>query len=607
MALRSNNTPLILFSSEPNFDPKVRLPLSQSNTRHPKFMPISTWIDGELTLSTTPIVAVVVPMTSDLTKDNAYIRFLLSCASLSAARESFRLYIWLHNMAFSDLVAEAKRNIVLGDLIDTINISLKENDEALSDIDISLAKFLDELVDIQAARKYRKLLLWFFGPFAMASFVLNMFALLCAVAVLVISLGFISRNLLSAIASILALGVGAFLCNSILLTISNKKLRLLPITWGVALVTGSILLSLDWRWIAAGGLLAFTTDHFRRVWISLLPIHLSFGDEPSPSNSFRSFVRLFGGNLWPRDRTLFISYARRTWADLTVKQLRAQLKEMKVDCFLDIESIELGSCWRFALEEGIRRSSLFLFFDQAESDQAPRLWHRAELITASLLQNRTGFPAIAVVTPQQEGIQPMHFYRDRLSGLLTGERFRIIPLSPLRVGEFARIIETTPIRPHGGIGSSDAISDLLISIFFQAPVLYSMIALSFFANLCAALAPLVLPFLIILLLADEDFQGFLKSRILCSVIWLCTGYVLRRSLHLFFEAKPEFVRSFSAINVVTVLLLLPIALMMSLNSDSLALTYYSAFFLLGLVILDSLIRQGKRNFVYGMRTVVNRL
>jgi hypothetical protein len=505
-------------------------------------------------------------------------------------------------MAFSDLIAGANENAALRDIVDTINISAKEGDSALSEIDISLAKFLDELHDIHIAGKFRKILLWFFGVFATASFVLTLLALLCAIIVLLISLGLFSYSLPSIISSVLALGVGASFCSSLLFTIANRRLRLLPFTWGIPLVVASILLSLDWKWIAVGGILAFSTDHFRRRWMSLLPIKLSFGQEASPSKSFPSALRLFGGKLWPGDRKIFISYARRGWADPFVRQLRLQLDKMNVNCFLDIESIELGSSWRFALEEGIRRSSLFLFFDQAENDQPPRLWHRAELATASLLQSRTGFPAIAIVTPQEKVIEPVRLSLNRFSGLLVGENLRIIPLSPSQIESLARNIGTTPIRPHGVIGASDPISDLLVIIFFQGPVLFFLLALCQLANLCLFLAPLAL--LLFFVFLRMDSYGFLESKVLSSMIWLCIGVAFRGSLHFLFEAKPRYAKKYSTVCAINTSLLLPVALFTSLNSTVFYFVCYLALLLLGFVALDLSVCQGKKDFIFGMRKAV---
>ena len=583
----TGSVPLILYADPYGCGLPDRLATSLKNPRRPDFSFIHSWDWGEQYLrDSSDVAAVIAPISRELLADASYRVFLQACQRMAERNAAFRLYLLPHAMTLDELFQEARQDPGLTEVVDTVNISTQTGDALIAAIDTSLNVFLDALDDIRDAPKYRRLMRAVLAPFALGSMVGTVGGLTAAVLTLLIAAGVLPAAFLRNHGEALALGCGYLGGTALLTAVATCRFRLLPVAWIGLMVVAAFRAPLDWRWLAAGLLLALALDHLRRRWIMLLPLAITAADGTAATRWGRRLVGLFGGTLWPRRRQVFISYARRTWADPTVRQLRTCFQELDVACFLDISDIELGSSWRFALEEGIRQSTLFLFFDDGETGKPLRHWHQAELITASNCRNRMGFPSIAVVTPQAEGVQPLQLYKSRLARYLAGADYRILPLATDQVERFARNVTDAPVRPHGPVGPSNIWWDSFAGVAVQAPLMLLMVCLATVANLVRTLGLLAVAAAVAGMYMGHDLRHWLNHPICLSLLWLAVGFNARRVLHLRFEAKPPFRSKGLASNLISLVLLALAATCLTTEGLPLALAFYATAGLLGFASLD---------------------
>ncbi|HQF88690.1 MAG TPA: toll/interleukin-1 receptor domain-containing protein [Acidobacteriota bacterium] len=579
--------PLILYADPYGYGLPDRLAISQKNPRRPDFSLIHWWEWGEQYLrDSSDVAAVIVPVSRELLADASYRGFLQGCRRIAERNAAFRLYLLPHAMTLDELFQEARQDPGLAEVVDTVNISTQTGDALFAEIDASLNGFLDALDDIRDAPKHRRLMRAVLAPFALGSMAGTAGGLVAAGLILLIVTGVLPAALLREHGEALALGCGYFGGTALLTAVATRRFRLLPAAWIGLMAFAAFRAPLDWRWLAAGLLLALALDHLRRRWIMLLPLAITAADGTVAVRLGRRLAGLFGGTLWPRQRQVFISYARRTWADPTVRRLRTCFQDLDVACFLDISDIELGSSWRFALEEGIRQSTLFLFFDDGETGKPLRHWHQAELVTASNCRSRTGFPSIAVVTQQAEGVQPLQLYKSRLARYLAGADYRIVPLAADAVDRFARNVTDAPIRPHGPVGPSNIWWDSFVGVAVQAPLMLLMAGLATAANLVRMLGLPAVAAAVVGMYLGHDLRHWLNHPICLGLLWLAVGFNARRVLHLRFEARAPHRSKGLAGLLVSLILLALAATWLTMGGVPLAVTFYATAGLLGFASLD---------------------
>ncbi|MFO1491025.1 MAG: toll/interleukin-1 receptor domain-containing protein, partial [Kiritimatiellia bacterium] len=297
---------------------------------------------------------------------------------------------------------------------------------------------------------------------------------------------------------------------------------------------------------------------------------------------------LYQGHVLPRRRSVFLSYARRTWCEDIVRELRSHLRQHRTECFLDIADIELGVSWRHALENGIRRATLVVFFDQDEPRKPPRLWHRAELLTAEALRARTGLPTLVVVTPESAGPVNLAVYREKLKALTGCADFHIVPLSAQRTAAFARTIAETPPAPAGGAGRPlfdlFAVWPAVLFLGTLLPALSWLSMLLFLSHLSLALpvAKLVLPLL--------GSSLPIPFGALSAMLFLAAGSGFRGGLHSRYETAVPLVRTRPAFFPVLAALHVAAGASVLVHAAAGWWILSAAGFLLGFVSLDHAVR-----------------
>ncbi len=597
--------PVVLVHEAYGFSPSRHLPASYGNHPQATWVPFADWVGGGHQLGSKGISAVLVFISSNLIQDPDYLHFLKTCRQIAEIRPDFRLYLLRYDMGQDELFTEAKKKPELEEIIDTFNISNQTGDALYQEVDRSLDRFLNERNDIVNAESYKNFLRSLFFPFALVSIFLTLASLFSILGIL---LSFTNDSLVQnkpEAAKLIGFLGGYLFCQLHLIAIARRRNLFLPILWAGTLVAGSIHIPLAWQWIAAGYLLALSLDHLRRRWLDLLPIGLTPDRFPSKKRS--GLLSIFGGTLWPKDRAVFISYARRTWADPIVWDLRERFQHHKINCFLDIADIELGSSWRFALEEGIRRCTMFLFFDDGEPHRPLRYWHHAELVTAVSRKSRTGFPDIAVMTLQAEEVRPIATYRIRLSKYFHRQKYRVIPISKANVEEFAKTIALTPVRQFGPAGTANPIVELFMGSFFQSLLKTFFLLAHYIGNMMLSFSLFFAPLLMFLPASTLSRIHFHSSPFYPLAFGLALGFSLRSILHFMYEAVDKSKKTYLYPTAVRFVLVFSVMWIRLKDDPVLFLLVSLLAVLIGFVSLDLQIRNKKRDFEYGMRAVIDKV
>jgi hypothetical protein len=586
MAAHARRQSGVLYSAIAGLDPPRDLPLAFTNCTRGAFLPISSWAAGTKAVREQAPCAVIVPLSRQLLQVAGYQGFVTECLARASEHEEFRFYVYLVDLDFPAFVELTRSNSLLGELADTVNMPSATGSTALVAIDTSLAQFFRHLDDIEDAPRCRMRLLRCFAVVSALSVPLAVgavgaFALSAALCLTATPApGGIRGSLVEA-------GNSYFLLTAVLLIVAQRRFRwlLIPaasVAAGLHHAFGTSAIPL------LGGLgLALGTDYCRRSWIRLSPVHLCSRIGPTPQKPpvLRKMIHiLHHGHVFPAHRAVFLSYARRTWCDGVVRELRCHLRQLKTECFLDIADIELGASWRRALEDGIRRATVMVFFDQDEPQEPPRLWHRVELITAAALRARTGLPRIVVVTPETAGTATIEMYRVKLGSLAGLADFHIVPLSPQRTAAFARTIAETPVDPSGGAGHP--LFDLLAvwpAVFSCAAVLagISWLGMVLFLtrlSLALSLAGVLLPVL--------GFELRIPAGILSVLLCLAAGFGFRAWLHSLYEAPLPLIRSQHPAFLVIATMNITIGVIVLATADPEWWIMSAACFLLAFVGLD---------------------
>lgn len=591
----------MLYAARGDFEPRRHLPGTASLLPPPRFEGFESWAQGSVLLRDLEPVAVIAPLSPPLADSADYLDFLLACVRRSADDPAFRLYLHPSGATPEELTAAAAENAALGEVIDTVHVSMAAEQAAFGEIDEAVGHFLSSVQDIRDAQRYRRILLRLWTPLGLAEVPMLAGAALAAAATAG-SAAFQNATgapvpLGEPVRTLVSVGVGAALSLLGLGVVFARGRRFAAAVLAGIVIVCAVRTSMPPNPLFLGIVAALALDYLRRSWAALLPVSLSFSQTQAP----RSFVerrpvcwltRMLGGPLRPQPRA-FISYARRTWADDPAKGLRARLTAGGLNCFLDIQDIELGSCWRHALEFGIRNCTVFLFFDQAEPGRPPRIWHRAELYTAALMRRRTGSPWIVVLTPAEQAVQPISFYRQRLSDL-ADLTFQMIPVSPEQVDELA---DNLVLR--SGFGAPTHLHMAVLSALTIAPQ-----ALGMYGFTVGSLA--IIPVLVLRLLRAILLPTWLWAA-LALLGWLSAGFGLRAVLHERFEAVAPVARGIWRLHLAQLTLLLAALAIGSPWRDVSVSPWGPLLCLVGFVSFDLFWRGGRPNFRYGSRSVTDRL
>lgn len=591
----------MLYAARGDFEPRRHLPGTASLLPPPRFEGFESWAQGSALLRDLDPVAVIAPLSPALADSTDYLDFLLACARRSADDPAFRLYVHLSGATPGELTAAAAENPALGGVIDTVHISMASEEATLGEIDEALGHFLSSLQDIRDAERYRRILLWLWTPLGLAEVPMLAGAVLAAAA----TVGSAALQkatgapfpLAEPVRTVVSVGVGAALSLLGLCLVFARGWR-----FGAAVLAGIVIVcairtSTPPNPLFLGVVAALALDYLRRSWAALLPVSLSFSETQVPRSLAECrpvcwLARMLGGPIRPLEPQAFISYARRTWADDLAKTLRTRVTAGGLNCFLDIQDIELGSCWRHALESGIRNCTVFLFFDQAEPGRPPRIWHRAELYTASLMRRRTGLPHIALLTPAGQAAQPLAFYRQRLPDL-ADLGFQIIPISPEQVDQLAGNLVRSPSPP--------VVTGIHAVFYPLSPIP------CFVGNYGFNVGSFVIPPLFVLHGLRGGFLPPWLWAALALVGWLSAGFGLRAVLHERFEALAGAVRQAWAMQLIQLTLLLGALVIGSPWRHAEVSPWGPVFLLVGFNGLDILYRTGRSGFKFGSRSVTDRV
>ncbi|MFO1531685.1 MAG: toll/interleukin-1 receptor domain-containing protein [Kiritimatiellia bacterium] len=575
-------------------DPARDLPRSVACCGKVAFQALSSWSAGKELVEQHAACAVLVPLTRLLLKDPDYRAFVEACVEQASEREEFRFYLHLVDLSFQQFADLARADDLAGRLADTVNIPGSSGAEALVAIDAGLAAFLKDLADIEDAPRCRGRLLRFFAAVSALSAPLGVGAL-GLVALSAVGQATARPAPGGTLGALVAAGEGYLLLTTVFLILAQREYR-----WPLILAA-----------VATGGLIPGTAPSASPCWAgSAWPWEPTTADGHGgnfPGGSGRHASRepgagretarmrgrrpsgiLYQGHVLPRRRSVFLSYARRTWCEDIVRELRSHLRQHRTECFLDIADIELGVSWRHALENGIRRATLVVFFDQDEPRKPPRLWHRAELLTAEALRARTGLPTLVVVTPESAGPVNLAVYREKLKALTGCADFHIVPLSAQRTAAFARTIAETPPAPAGGAGRPlfdlFAVWPAVLFLGTLLPALSWLSMLLFLSHLSLALpvAKLVLPLL--------GSSLPIPFGALSAMLFLAAGSGFRGGLHSRYETAVPLVRTRPAFFPVLAALHVAAGASVLVHAAAGWWILSAAGFLLGFVSLDHAVR-----------------
>lgn len=183
--------------------------------------------------------------------------------------------------------------------------------------------------------------------------------------------------------------------------LSRCILAVMPVIWfniiPLAVITP------HWMYLLAGFFTGAITDVAWRMLIRLerkqcvvqlrhesnMPLNV-----PVPGKRYFHF--LLNGPIFPQHVHVFISYSESSpWSAAVAVNLHNELAKLHITSFFAPDSIEPGSSWRYRLQDEIGRCTVFIFL--LDEVSATKRWPEAELRAASLLQFKSGLPAIIVL------------------------------------------------------------------------------------------------------------------------------------------------------------------------------------------------------------------
>jgi hypothetical protein len=551
----------------------------------------------------------VAPIDYELLDQSHYREFLIASLQRAVQHEVFRLYLHARRNPFAFASGQSPSMPLLADVVDTVHVLHLDRETALPVIDSELSAFLNRWPDLRDADRYRRCLRQAFAWPALASLVVVLGSVGLAAIGLRQALALSSApSELPVSPNVLALGLGVFV-STVSLTALSGRVPPLVIIGGVGLsVYAQIRLDLPVVATLFGAIVGLMGHYARQRWIRLIPITLLFGNRDPPAQWVDGWpgpwLRMLSGSLHQTKRRVFLSYARRSPEVQTIERISSRLRAHGVDCFVDVQNIELGSCWRHALEEGIRRSSHFLFFEPSPSGEPPRLWHRAERQTAARMQARFGMPRISVIAFSGGNASAASKRGEALAADVPRASVRVIPLESDDVERFAVGTANMLWGPADSRGSS------AWEVLFVWPIhLLTMGIMSVVMMITNVSFVFVAPALLAVLKMNLlGFGGSLAvpRDVIGVLAFLSAGFGLRALLHARFEAElAPIARVAPYVIRLTVCMSAGIAMLW----DSPMVTWSSAAFALvaGFLPLDYMVLWGRSEFQFTLRPTLDRI
>jgi hypothetical protein len=554
-------------------------------------------------------VAVVAPIDGELLDQPHYRAYLIACLQHAVQHETFRLYLHAHRNPFAPVSGRSQPTPLLADVLDTVHVPQRDRESALPDIDSELSAFLNRWRELRDTDRYRRCLRQAFAWPALASLVIVVASVALAAMGLRHALAFSSApSELLVSADVLALGLGVFVSTVTLTALSGRVPPLVIVAGLGASAYTQIRLDLPHVAMLLGAIVGLMGQYARQRWIRLVPVTLLLGNSDPPAHWvdgwLRPWLRMLSGSLHRAERRVFLSYARRSPEVPTIERISSRLREHEVDCFMDVQDIELGSCWRHALEEGIRRSSHFLFFEPSPTGEPPRLWHRGELQTAARMQARFAMPHMSVIAFSGGNTSAAANRGEAVAAGTPHASVRVIPLEPDDVERFAVGAANMPWGPADSKRSPAWEAAFVWPIHLLTMGFMSVVMM--IANVSFTLvAPAVLAVLKMNLLG---FGGSLAlSRDVIGVLaFLSAGFGLRALVHARFEAELAPIARVTPY-VIRLILCVTAGVAMLWNSSLVTWSGAALALVAGALALDYMVLWGKSEFPFALRPTLDRI
>lgn len=354
----------------------------------------------------TRVVAVVLFCSHNAIEKASLANWVKACTTLLAARRDFRLFVQLRGLKWQDLVNLSGQSQVIDQLMDSVHLPQRLDEETPDCITQELASYLQGLSQLRRHERLVacKMLLLDVARRVRTAIAVGLAALI-AVFVLFSAkvpgewfpwvVFLIGSCLYGSLVAVLSAGLplrSGELTRTLLLIGPIAVLQ----TWHIREILAV------WPFLVSGVGLAFITDMAVRAGTAekrkQLPLDqalaLAMRQKTRPvGQRFLSLLKF--GPLLPPPNQVFISYARTSkWGNASATRLRHELEKAGVNCFQDPQ-IEPGSSWRHELGREIGSSTIFVQFQDEQT--AVRPWPTTELVLAAYSQNVMGLPRIIVL------------------------------------------------------------------------------------------------------------------------------------------------------------------------------------------------------------------